>query len=82
MDGYIVSATLGAAMELGIFWLLANKPLPATDVAQCFFSSNLGYPIERPLFAFQAGKSVYALRHQSGYPRSVRQSVKCVIFFD
>jgi SAM-dependent methyltransferase len=33
MDGYIVLAALGAAMELGVFWLLAGKPLPATEVA-------------------------------------------------
>jgi predicted O-methyltransferase YrrM len=34
MDGYIGSAALGAAMELGVFWLLAEKPLSATNVAQ------------------------------------------------
>ncbi len=34
MNGYIVSAALGAAMELGVFWLLAEKPLPATNLAQ------------------------------------------------
>lgn len=34
MSGYIDSAALGAAMELGLFWLLAEKPLPTTDVAQ------------------------------------------------
>jgi SAM-dependent methyltransferase len=42
MDGYIVSATLGAAMELGVFWLLAKKPLSATDVAQ-----SLDIPLNR-----------------------------------
>jgi len=34
MNGYIASATLGAAMELGLFWLLAEKPLSVTNVAQ------------------------------------------------
>ena len=34
LDGYIVPAVLGAAMELGVFWLLAEKPLSAPDVAQ------------------------------------------------
>ena len=34
MNGYIVSAVLGTAMELGIFWLLADKPLSAPELAQ------------------------------------------------
>lgn len=34
LQGYITSAALGAAMELGLFWLLAEKPLSASDVAQ------------------------------------------------
>jgi SAM-dependent methyltransferase len=42
MDGYIVSAALGTAMELGVFWLLAKKPLLATDVAQ-----SLNIPLNR-----------------------------------
>jgi SAM-dependent methyltransferase len=42
MGSYIVSAALGAAMELGVFWLLAEKPLPATDVAQ-----SLNIPLNR-----------------------------------
>ena len=42
LDGYIVSAALGAAMELGIFWLLAEKPLLATEVAQ-----TLNIPLNR-----------------------------------
>ncbi len=42
MDGYIVSAVLGAAMELGVFWLLAEKPLPATEVAR-----SLDIPLNR-----------------------------------
>lgn len=34
MEGYIVSAALGAAMELGVFWLLAREPLSGAQVAQ------------------------------------------------
>jgi SAM-dependent methyltransferase len=34
MDSCIVSAALGSAMELGVFWLLAEKPLSASEVAQ------------------------------------------------
>jgi SAM-dependent methyltransferase len=42
MEGYIVSAALGAAMELGLFWSLAEKPIPAADVAQ-----TLNIPLNR-----------------------------------
>ena len=42
LDGYIVSASLGSAMELGLFWLLADKPLPASGVAE-----SLGIPLNR-----------------------------------
>jgi predicted O-methyltransferase YrrM len=34
MNGHILSAVLGAAMELGLFWLLAEKPLSAPELAQ------------------------------------------------
>jgi len=42
MDSCVVSAALGTAMELGVFWLLAEKPLPATNVAQ-----SLNIPLNR-----------------------------------
>lgn len=42
MNGYIASAALGTAMELGVFWLLAEKPLSTTRVAQC-----LNIPLNR-----------------------------------
>jgi putative methyltransferase (TIGR04325 family) len=42
LDGYFVSAALGAAMELGVFWLLADQPLPASGVAE-----SLGIPLNR-----------------------------------
>lgn len=33
LQGHITSAAVGAAMELGLFWLLAEKPLSGADVA-------------------------------------------------
>jgi predicted O-methyltransferase YrrM len=42
MHGYVAAAALGAAMELGVFWLLAKEPLPAADVAR-----SLGIPLNR-----------------------------------
>ena len=40
--GYIISASLGAAMELGLFWMLAEKPLTTPDVAR-----SLNIPLNR-----------------------------------
>jgi hypothetical protein len=34
MNGCIYAAVLGAAMELGVFWLLADKPLSVPELAQ------------------------------------------------
>jgi SAM-dependent methyltransferase len=42
MNGHIFSAVLGSAMELGIFWLLEEKPLPAPELAQ-----YLNIPVNR-----------------------------------
>ena len=42
LDGYVVSAALGTAMELGVFWLLADKPLSASRVAE-----SLRIPLNR-----------------------------------
>ena len=42
LHGYIVSAAIGTAMELGLFWLLAEKPLSAPNVAQ-----SLDIPLNR-----------------------------------
>lgn len=42
MNGHVVSAVLGAAMELGLFWLLADKPLSAPELAQ-----SLNIPLNR-----------------------------------
>ena len=42
MGGSVVSAALGAAMELGLFWLLARKPLSTINVAR-----SLDIPLNR-----------------------------------
>jgi cyclopropane fatty-acyl-phospholipid synthase-like methyltransferase len=42
MDSTIISAALGSAMELGLFWLLAKEPLSASDVAR-----SLNIPLNR-----------------------------------
>ncbi len=34
MNGSVYSAVLGAAMEFGVFWLLADKPLSAPELAK------------------------------------------------
>jgi SAM-dependent methyltransferase len=36
MNGSIYAAVVGTAMELGLFWLLADQPLPAAALAQHF----------------------------------------------
>ena len=42
LDGYVTSTVLGTAMELGIFWLLAEKPLLTADIA-----NSLNIPLNR-----------------------------------
>jgi SAM-dependent methyltransferase len=42
LHGYIPSAAVGAAMELGLFWLLAERPLSDTKVA-----ASLNIPLNR-----------------------------------
>ena len=42
MQGSFSSAVVGAAMELGLFWLLAEQPLPPGEVAQA-----LSLPLNR-----------------------------------
>jgi cyclopropane fatty-acyl-phospholipid synthase-like methyltransferase len=48
MNGNILSAVLGAAMELGIFWVLADKPLSAPELAQ-----SLNIPLNRCHYCLQ-----------------------------
>jgi len=42
MNGHIFAAVLGTAMELGLFWLLADKPLSVPEIAQ-----SLNIPLNR-----------------------------------
>jgi len=42
LDGYIISTVLGTAMELGLFWLLVEKPLSAIEIAH-----SLNIPLNR-----------------------------------
>jgi SAM-dependent methyltransferase len=42
LDGYIISTVLGTAIELGLFWLLAEKPLSAMEIAHA-----LNIPLNR-----------------------------------
>ena len=42
MNGHVYSAVLGTAMELGLFWLLEDKPLAAAELAQ-----SLNIPLNR-----------------------------------
>jgi hypothetical protein len=42
LTAYVASAALGAAIELGLFWLLTEQPLDAAGVAQA-----LNIPIRR-----------------------------------
>jgi hypothetical protein len=34
IDSYLISTALGAALELGLFWLLDEKSLDTTTIAQ------------------------------------------------
>ncbi len=66
MNGSIVSAALGAAMELGLFWLLAEKPLSATEVAQ-----SLNIPFNRCHYWLQLLCQLGVLQHAAeGYAPS------------
>jgi cyclopropane fatty-acyl-phospholipid synthase-like methyltransferase len=42
LDGSFTSAAFGAAIELGLFWLLAENPLPTSDIAR-----SLNIPLNR-----------------------------------
>ncbi len=63
MNGHIFSAVLGAAMELGIFWLLADEPLPAPELAQ-----SLNIPLNRCHYWLQVLCKLGLLEHSNaGY---------------
>lgn len=70
LDGNVVSAALGAAMELGLFWLLAEKPRSAPEVAQA-----LNIPLNRCQHWLQLLCRLGLLEHgAAGYaPSSIAQ---------
>jgi SAM-dependent methyltransferase len=53
LDTYLTSAALGAAMELGLFWLLAERPMDGASVAEV-----LDVPTNRCQFWLQLLSSV------------------------
>jgi predicted TPR repeat methyltransferase len=53
LDSYLTSAALGAAMELGLFWLLAEQPLDVAGVG-----GELGIPTNRCRYWLQLLESV------------------------
>jgi predicted TPR repeat methyltransferase len=67
MDSYLTSAALGAAMEWGLFWLLAEQPLDAAGVGQ-----ELGIPTNRCRYWLQLLESVGLVEQvPNGYAPSV-----------
>jgi predicted O-methyltransferase YrrM len=42
LDGYIISSALGTALELGLFWIIAERPLQVSEISQ-----DLGIPFNR-----------------------------------
>jgi SAM-dependent methyltransferase len=70
IDAYGTVAALGAAMELGLFWLVAEQPLEASDVAQ-----RLEIPLNRCQYWLQLLSSVDLLdRGPNGFsPSSLTQ---------
>jgi SAM-dependent methyltransferase len=53
LDSHLTAAALGAAMELGLFWLLAEQPLDAAGVGR-----ELGIPTNRCRYWLQLLESV------------------------
>ena len=67
LDAYITSAALGAAMELGLFWLLAEGPLEMPQIAL-----SLNIPQSRCKYWLQILVKVGLLEHSTeGYVPSV-----------
>ncbi len=66
IDGYVPSAALGAALELGLFWRLAEHPCETDDVAQA-----MGIPKNRCRYWLQVLCSIGLVEHTSeGYTPS------------
>jgi len=63
MDSYITAAALNAAMELGLFWLLAEQPLDTAGTARA-----LGIPVNRCQYWLELLSSVGLIEQVStGY---------------
>jgi predicted O-methyltransferase YrrM len=71
LSAYVASAALGTAIELGLFWLLAEQPLDAPGVAQA-----LNIPINRCQYWLQLLHSMGLIEQVSaGYaPSSVART--------
>jgi predicted O-methyltransferase YrrM len=71
LSAYVASAALGTAIELGLFWLLAEQPLDAPGVA-----GALNIPIKRCRYWLQLLDSMGLIEHTaSGYaPTSVART--------
>jgi SAM-dependent methyltransferase len=71
MDSYVTSAALNAAMELGLFWLLAEQPMDAVDIAQA-----LDIPINRCQYWLQilSGTGLIERRSEGYVPSSTART--------
>jgi predicted O-methyltransferase YrrM len=71
LSAYVASAALGTAIELGLFWLLAEQPLDAPGVAQA-----LNIPINRCQYWLQLLHSMGLIKQvPAGYaPSSVART--------
>ncbi len=65
MDAYLPSAALSAALELGLFWLLAEQPLDGPSVAQ-----KLGIPLRRCQYWLQILSKMDLLTQTEGAYRT------------
>ena len=66
LDGSIISAAVGAAMELGLFWLLAERPMSAPEAGEA-----LGIPGNRCGYLLQVLERVGLV---AGGPEGYRPS--------
>lgn len=64
-NGHIVSAALGAALELGVFWLLAEKPLDYARSAKANEPNSPGSARSRQIARQDAVRA--AGRKEKGY---------------
>ncbi|MGB3716888.1 MAG: methyltransferase [Candidatus Promineifilaceae bacterium] len=71
MESTVTSAALNTALELGLFWLLAEQPMDTTGIAQ-----TLGIPVNRCQYWLQLLSNIGLVEQSSeGYvPSSVAQN--------